>query len=135
MGRARTGARGYEQASPCGAGPRSLWAPISFTQTALALDEKAGGTRFSSDDWRDWWCADDAKVYQFIGQDNIYFYCVAQPALWDALDWGLFQDTPVANYHILFMNKKAAPARARYARPWQPSFSTTTLPSSCVATG
>ena len=88
--------------------PESLWAPISFTQTALALDEKAGGTRFSSDDWRDWWCADDAKVYQFIGQDNIYFYCVAQPALWDALDWGLFQDTPVANYHILFMNKKAS---------------------------
>ena len=42
--------------------PESLWAPISFTQTALALDEKAGGTRFSSDDWRDWWCADDALV-------------------------------------------------------------------------
>ncbi len=85
--------------------PESLWAPISFTQTALALAPEG---RYSSTDWRDWWCAEDARVYQFIGQDNIYFYCVAQPALWEALGWGLFQDTPVANYHILFMNKKAS---------------------------
>ena len=85
--------------------PESLWAPISFVQTALATAPE--GT-YSSTDWRDWWCADDAKVYQFIGQDNIYFYCTAQPALWEALDWGLFQDTPIANYHILFMNKKAS---------------------------
>ncbi len=85
--------------------PESLWAPISFTQTALSLAEPG---RYSSADWRDWWCSDDARVYQFIGQDNIYFYCVAQPALWEALGWGLTQDVPVANYHILFMNKKAS---------------------------
>ncbi|MBQ9059081.1 MAG: class I tRNA ligase family protein [Atopobiaceae bacterium] len=89
--------------------PESLWAPISFTQTVLAEAEEG---RYSSADWRDWWCADDAKVFQFIGQDNIYFYCVAQPAMWEALDWGLFQDTPVANYHILFMNKKASSSGA-----------------------
>ena len=92
--------------------PESLWAPISFVQTVLKLDAESGAGRYSSDDWRDWWCADDAKVYQFIGQDNIYFYCVAQPAMWEALDWGLFQDTPVANYHILFMNKKASSSGA-----------------------
>ncbi len=85
--------------------PESLWAPISFVQTVLATSPEG---RYSSTDWHDWWCADDAKVFQFIGQDNIYFYCVAQPALWEALDWGLFQDTPIANYHILFMNKKAS---------------------------
>ena len=87
------------------AGPESLWAPISFVQTVLA---NAPEGRYTSTDWHDWWCADVAKVFQFIGQDNIYFYCVAQPAMWEALDWGLFQDTPVANYHILFMNKKAS---------------------------
>ena len=92
--------------------PESLWAPISFVRTALELDAASGAHRYSSDDWRDWWCAEDAKVFQFIGQDNIYFYCVAQPALWNALDWGLFQDTPVANYHILFMNKKASSSGA-----------------------
>ncbi len=89
--------------------PESLWAPISFTQTALATAPE--GT-YSSTDWRDWWCADDARVFQFIGQDNIYFYCIAQPAMWEALDWGLFQDTPIANYHILFMNKKASSSGA-----------------------
>ncbi len=89
--------------------PESLWAPISFTQAALA---GAPEGRWSSTDWRDWWCSDDARVYQFIGQDNIYFYCVAQPAMWKALDWGLTQDVPVANYHILFMNKKASSSGA-----------------------
>jgi methionyl-tRNA synthetase len=28
--------------------------------------------------------------------------------MWEALGWDLFQDTPIANYHILFMNKKAS---------------------------
>ena len=89
--------------------PESLWAPISFVQTALA--ESADG-RYSSRDWHDWWCADDSRVFQFIGQDNIYFYCVAQPAMWEAMGWGLKQTTPVANYHILFMNKKASSSGA-----------------------
>ena len=53
--------------------PESLWAPISFTQTALSLAPEG---RYSSRDWHDWWCSEDARVYQFIGQDNIYFYCV-----------------------------------------------------------
>lgn len=92
--------------------PESLWAPISFTQTVLEADKSNHSERYSSDDWRDWWCDPDARVYQFIGQDNIYFYCVAQPAMWEALGWGLTQDIPVANYHILFMNKKASSSGA-----------------------
>ena len=92
--------------------PESLWAPISFTKTVLALAAENDPGRYSSLDWRDWWCGDDARVFQFIGQDNIYFYCIAQPAMWSALDWGLFQDTPIANYHILFMNKKASSSGA-----------------------
>ena len=92
--------------------PESLWAPISFTQTVLDLDAENGGGRYSSDDWRDWWCSEDCDQFQFIGQDNIYFYCVAQPALWDALGWGLKQSVPVANYHILFMGAKASSSGA-----------------------
>ena len=84
--------------------PESLWAPISFVQTVL----ENNGKNYSSSDWRDWWCEDDAQVFQFIGQDNIYFYCVAQTGMFEALKWGLKQTTPVANYHILFMNKKAS---------------------------
>ena len=128
----------------CWCWPESLWAPISFTRTVLALDEaaleaaggKAGAAAVpgaevaaadaalmgtpeqaglachdyvhSSLDWRDWWCSPEAMVYQFIGQDNIYFYCIAQSPLWEALGWDLEQDTIVANYHLLYMGKKAS---------------------------
>ena len=64
--------------------------------------------RHSSLDWRDWWCSDDAQIYQFIGQDNIYFYCIAQTAMWEALGWNLTQSTVSACYHLLYMGKKAS---------------------------
>jgi methionyl-tRNA synthetase len=94
--------------------PESLWAPISFVQCALAEDAKRDEPRQAAahGDWHDWWCADDSQVFQFIGQDNIYFYCVVQPAMWEAMGWDLKQTTPVANYHILFMNKKASSSGA-----------------------
>ena len=59
--------------------PESLWAPISFTKAA----NDARG--LPEESWRDFWCAEDAEVFQFIGQDNLYFYGVAQPAMWQAL--------------------------------------------------
>ena len=89
----------------CWVWPESLWAPISFTRTALA---EAPAGRYASTDWHDWWCSEDAHAYQFIGQDNIYFYGVAQTALWEALGCGMRQSTLVANYHVLYMGKKAS---------------------------
>ncbi len=93
--------------------PESLWAPISFTQTYL---EQEGRNR---DEWKDYWCSKDATVYQFIGQDNIYFYGIAEPAIWMALqeaenktaapdDGELQMPIIVANHHILFLDKKAS---------------------------
>ena len=119
----------------CWCWPESLWAPISYTRTVLARDAKAAGVtegvaaqdaalmgepaadstqvpaptyQHSSLDWRDWWCSDDAQIYQFIGQDNIYFYCIAQTAMWEALGWDLTQSTVSACYHLLYMGKKAS---------------------------
>lgn len=92
----------------CWVWPESLWAPVSFTRTALAADEQAGGTRYAAHNWRDWWCDPEAHVYQFIGQDNIYFYGIAQTAMWEALGWNMQQSTLVANYHVLYMGKKAS---------------------------
>ncbi len=97
--------------------PESLWAPISFT---IAANDKLGLPEGS---WRDFWCADDSCVYQFIGQDNLYFYGVAQPALWQALmpgdiffheatDQPLRQTKLIANYHVLLGNKKASSSGA-----------------------
>ncbi|NLC56049.1 MAG: class I tRNA ligase family protein, partial [Armatimonadetes bacterium] len=42
--------------------PESLWAPISFTAACL---EQHGRAR---EEWREWWCAKAATVYQFIGE-------------------------------------------------------------------
>ena len=96
--------------------PESLWAPISFT---IALNDELALPRNT---WRDFWCSDDARVYQFIGQDNIYFYGVAQPAIWEALGKrGVFggpdakplrQTTLVANHHLLFGKTKASSSGA-----------------------
>ncbi|MEE8721462.1 MAG: class I tRNA ligase family protein [Eggerthellaceae bacterium] len=97
--------------------PESLWAPISFT---IAANDALGLPR---DAWRDFWCDEDAEVYQFIGQDNLYFYGVVQPALWQALrpggifsheatDRPLRQTRLIANHHVLFGNKKASSSGA-----------------------
>ena len=97
--------------------PESLWAPISFTQAYL---EQTGRDRAG---WKDYWCSKEAKVYQFIGQDNIYFYGIAEPAMWMAQqasaektcnppEGELQMPTIVANYHILFLNKKASSSGA-----------------------
>ena len=93
----------------CWVWPESLLAPISFTRTVLAEAEAAGTPeRYASADWHDWWCSPDAHAYQFIGQDNIYFYGIAQTALWEALGCHMEQSTLVANYHVLYMGKKAS---------------------------
>ena len=91
--------------------PESLWAPISFTKTYL--EQKGLG----EDEWKKWWNDEEACVYQFIGQDNIYFYGLAEMGLFA----GVFFDQKdemdmtkmnlphiVANNHILFMDKKAS---------------------------
>ncbi|MGI6591213.1 MAG: methionine--tRNA ligase [Eggerthellaceae bacterium] len=97
--------------------PESLWAPISFTRAEL---EKRGA---APDAWKDFWASDDAEIYQFIGEDNIYFYGVAQPALWVAAQAGNQRRMPpeagqvkqsrlIANYHVLFQGKKASSSSA-----------------------
>lgn len=93
--------------------PESLWAPISFTKTLFNRQGK------DKDEWKKYWCDKDAMVYQFIGQDNIYFYGVAQMPLWmgqqglsdltiHPKDGDLQLTTLVANHHILFLDKKAS---------------------------
>ncbi len=97
--------------------PESLWAPISFTQTYL---ESQGRDKA---EWKDYWCSKDATVFQFIGQDNIYFYGIAEPAMWmaqqaaekktaDVPDGELQMPVIVANHHILFLDKKASSSGA-----------------------
>ncbi len=95
--------------------PESLWAPISFTKTYLEMQGKEQA------EWKNWWESEEAKVYQFIGEDNIYFYGNAEMALFSALklQYGDKGDVDnfiapqlIANRHILFMDKKAGSSSA-----------------------
>lgn len=96
--------------------PESLWAPISFTAAAL---EQQGRDKSLV---KDFWCSKDAKVYQFIGADNIYFYGVAEMAMFMGLSEGENTSDPpegemqlpilCANNHILFLDKKASSSGA-----------------------
>ena len=96
--------------------PESLWAPISFSAAYLEQQGKP------ADSWKDWWCARDAAVYQFIGEDNVYFYGLAQGALFlgmqdgdpvtDPAEGELRLTRIVANRHILFLDKKASSSGA-----------------------
>lgn len=97
--------------------PESLWAPISFTRTYLKQQGK------DEEEWKKYWCSKDAKVFQFIGQDNIYFYGIAEMVMFmaaqgkdnltiDPAEGQLTLPTLVANNHILFLNKKASSSGA-----------------------
>jgi len=87
--------------------PESLWAPMSFVQTYLESIN-------SGENWRDWWFDPESRVYQFIGEDNIYFYAVAAMGLFMALndvDGRGRQDclpVIVPNRHVFFGNSKAS---------------------------
>ena len=81
--------------------PESLWAPISFTKTCL-------GDGIEGRKWEDWWKSDEAQVYQFIGEDNIYFYAIAEMGLFMALQEGFRLPLIIPNHHLLYGKKKAS---------------------------
>lgn len=56
--------------------PDSLIAPLAFTQAAL---EAKGQNR---ELYKEFWCHPESRIYQFLGQDNVYFYVLMQGALW-----------------------------------------------------
>lgn len=56
--------------------PDSLIAPISFTQ--VALKERGEDPARHAEFWRD----PDARIVQFLGQDNVFFYVLMQGAMW-----------------------------------------------------
>lgn len=85
--------------------PESLWAPISFTKTYLQ-------NKGLDDSWEDWWKDPEAQVYQFIGEDNIHFYGLAEMAIFEAIN--SVSEKPytfpniIPNHHILYKNSKAS---------------------------
>lgn len=56
--------------------PESLIAPISFSKVAL----KQRGE--DPQRYKEFWTDPNAKIYQFLGQDNVFFYVLMQGAMW-----------------------------------------------------
>lgn len=92
--------------------PESLWAPISFTQTYLEMQNR------DKNEWKEWWCSKEARVYQFIGEDNVYFYGPVEMAMFMGSQGNNPSVKPpegelqlpdlIANSHLLFLDKKAS---------------------------
>lgn len=92
--------------------PESLWTPISFTAAYLESQGKDG------ESWKQWWSSKDSQVFQFIGEDNIYFYSLAEMAIYMGFESDKPSSKPtegqlqlpylVANCHLLQGNKKAS---------------------------
>ena len=95
--------------------PESLWAPISFTKAVL-------GDGIDGKKWEAWWKADDSAVYQFIGEDNIYFYAIAEMGLFAALDDGIRLPVIVPTGTCCTAKRKP-PAAGKILRPRRRSFS------------
>lgn len=81
--------------------PESLWAPISFTKAYLTENGR------EEEEWQNWWNDEDSLVYQFIGEDNIYFYSIAEMGIFHALG-NIKPPHIIPNRHILFMDTKAS---------------------------
>lgn len=111
--------------------PESLWAPISFTASVLARRGEP------LTDWQQWWCSRDSQVNQFIGEDNLFFYGLAEMAMFLGMQGQQVDSAPpegalqlpkiIANHHLLFLDKKASssgqvkPPTARSLLEWYTS--------------
>jgi methionyl-tRNA synthetase len=56
--------------------PDSLIAPIAFSQVALIQQNRDPNL------YAEFWKDPDARIFQFLGQDNVYFYVLMQGAMW-----------------------------------------------------
>jgi methionyl-tRNA synthetase len=97
--------------------PDSLIAPISFTQVALAAKGQDPG--LAAEYWRD----PNARITQFLGQDNVFFYVLMQGAMWLGT-----QDDPhhlpragelqltdiVGAFHLLVAGEKMSKTRGNF---------------------
>lgn len=97
--------------------PDSLIAPISFSQ--VALRERGLDPATHADYWRD----PEARVVQFLGQDNVFFYVLMQGAMWLGTQEdphrlprpGELQLTDViGSFHLLVKGEKMSKSRGNY---------------------
>ena len=100
--------------------PESLWSPISFTKTYLENNSNPNNKV------ADWWLSKDAEVFQFMAEDNLYFYGAPEQALFMSTQKGNISIEPkdgnlvlphlVVNKHSLYLGLKAS-SSGKYRAP------------------
>lgn len=97
--------------------PDSLIAPISFSK--VALKNKGKGP----DEWKRFWTEADSRVFQFLGQDNVYFYVLMQGAMWFGTQAdpyrqpvpGEYQMTDIFSvFHLMVDGEKMSKSRGNF---------------------
>lgn len=97
--------------------PESLIAPISFTKVAL---KKKG---LDPELHKEYWCDPEAKVFKFLGTDNVFFYVLMQGSMWFGVQEdpmrqalpGEFQQTDVfSNFHLQINGEKMSKSKGNF---------------------
>ena len=97
--------------------PESLIAPISFSKVAL---KKKG---LDPEKYKEFWTDPDAKICQFLGTDNVFFYVLMQGAMWfgtqeDPLRQpvaGELQQTDIfSNFHLQINGEKMSKSKGNF---------------------
>ena len=87
--------------------PDSLIAPISFTRVALKKQNREA-------EWTRFWKDPEAKIYQFLGQDNVYFYVLMQGAMWIGVKDNYTMTEVLSVFHLMVNGEKMSKSTGNY---------------------
>jgi methionyl-tRNA synthetase len=88
--------------------PDSLIAPISFTKVAL---KKQGR---DAKEWERFWKDPEARIFQFLGQDNVYFYVLMQGAMWIGVNDNYTMTDVYSVFHLMVNGEKMSKSRGNF---------------------
>jgi methionyl-tRNA synthetase len=88
--------------------PDSLIAPISFTKVAL---KKKGR---DPSEYQRFWKDPEARIFQFLGQDNVYFYVLMQGAMWLGVKDNWTMTDVYSVFHLLVNGEKMSKSTGNY---------------------
>ncbi|MBY0518437.1 MAG: class I tRNA ligase family protein [Bacteriovoracaceae bacterium] len=88
--------------------PDSLIAPISFTKVALKQKGR------DPEEYKRFWKNPEARIFQFLGQDNVYFYVLMQGAMWLGVQDNWTMTDVYSVFHLLVNGEKMSKSTGNY---------------------
>jgi methionyl-tRNA synthetase len=88
--------------------PDSLIAPISFSRVALAKQGR------DPKEWERFWKDPEARIFQFLGQDNVYFYVLMQGAMWIGVNDNYTMTDVYSVFHLMVNGEKMSKSTGNY---------------------